>query len=180
MKKFFEILLIILLLPFILISLIIYFIYLLIEKLIVRHTAYFKKNKLKIKEEYYVGILGDPVFKIKNLICKYNLEYEVIYFIEEEAYLVINKNNECVLVYIRMKNFYCKNNELYFQEDTDKGTTFKVDEYLEQIKIDDYSYDKCKLLVLMEYVSKEDYEIVLNQSNILLVKEVKKDLLENL
>ena len=40
--------------------------------------------------------------------------------------------------------------------------------------------DKCKLLVLMEYVSKEDYEIVLNQSNILLVKEVKKDLLENL
>ena len=79
-----------------------------------------------------------------------------------------------------MKNFYCKNNELYFQEDTDKGTTFKVDEYLEQIKIDDYFYDKCKLLVLMEYVSKEDYEIVLNQSNILLVKEVKKDLLENL
>ena len=73
-----------------------------------------------------------------------------------------------------------KNNEFYFQEDTDKGTTFKVDEYLEQIKIDDYSYDKCKLLVLMEYVSKEDYEIVLNQSNILLVKEVKKDLLENL
>jgi len=62
--------------------------------LVVKHTAYFKKNKLRIKEEYYKGILTDPVFKIKNLICKYDLEYDVISTDEEKVHLVINKNNE--------------------------------------------------------------------------------------
>ena len=65
MKKFLKILLAIILLPLSLIGLICYFIYSSIEKLIVKHTAYFKKNKLTIKEEYYVGILNDPVFKLK-------------------------------------------------------------------------------------------------------------------
>ncbi len=175
MKKFFEILVIIILSPLILIVLVESLFESLVEKLIVKHTAYFKKNKLTIKEDYYYGILADPVFKIKNLICKYSLDYNVISIDEEKVHLVVNKNNECVLIHIRMKNFYCENNELYFQENTDEGTTFKVEEYLEQLKIDNYSYDKYKLLVLKEFVSKEDYKELESNPSILLIKEVKKD-----
>ena len=150
-----------------------------IEKLIVKHTTYFKKNKLTIKGAYYFGILDDPVFKIKNIICKYNLEYEVIYLIEEDLYVVVNKNNECVLTYTRMKNFYSESNELYFQKDTDKGEIIKVDEYLEQVKIDNYFHDKSKLLVLKEYVSEEDYDIILSKQNILLIKKINKEIFDN-
>lgn len=175
MKKFFEIVLIIILSPLILIGLIGFLFESLVEMLVVKHTAYFKQNKLTIKEDYYHGILTDPVFKIKNLICKYRLEYDVISIDAEKVHLVINKNNECVLIHIRMKNFYCENNELYFQKNTDEGTTFKVEEYLEQSRIDNYTYDKCKLLVLKEFVSEEDYKELESNPSILLIKEVKKD-----
>ena len=104
MKKFLEILVIILLSPFILIGLIDFFLESFIEMLIVKHTVYFKKNKLTIKEDYYVGILNDPVFKIKNMICKYELEYEVIEIEEYKTYIVVNKNDECKLIIINMKN----------------------------------------------------------------------------
>lgn len=180
MKNILKIIALIFLSPFILIGLIYYLIYSLIEKIVVKHTAYFKKNKLKIKEEYYVGILNDPIFKIKNIICKYNLEYEVIYFIEEDLYLVVNKNNECVLTYTRMKNFYSESNELYFQKDTDKGEIIKVDKYLEQVKIDNYFHDKSKLLVLKEYVSKEDYDIILLKQNILLIEKINIEIFDKL
>ena len=180
MKNILKIIALIFLSPFILICLIYYLIYSLIEKILIKHTAYFKKNKLKIKEEYYVGILDDPIFKIKNIICKYNLEYEVIYFIEEDLYLVVNKNNECVLTYTRMKNFYSESNELYFQKDTDKGEIIKVDEYLEQVKIDNYFHDKSKLIVLKEYVSNEDYDVILSKQNILLIKKINIEIFDKL
>ena len=64
MKKFLKILLAIILLPLGLIALLCYSIYSLIEKLIVKHTTYFKKNKLTIKEAYYFGILNDIAFCI--------------------------------------------------------------------------------------------------------------------
>lgn len=180
MKKFFEILLIILLLPFILISLIIYFIYSLIEMLIVKHTAYFKKNKLTIKEEYYVGILNDPVFKIKNMIGKYELEHKVIEIEEDKTYIVVNKNDECKLIIINMKNFYFENDKFYYQENTDEGEVFQVDEYIDTIKLDNYNYDTSKLLVLKDNVSNEDYDRVSSNQNILLIKNVNKDIFDNL
>ena len=180
MKKIFEILLIILLLPFILIAPIIYFIYSLIEKLIVKHTAYFKKNKLSIKEEYYVGILNDPVFKIKNMICKFELEYDVIEIEEDKTYIVVNKNNECKLIIISMKSFYFKNDKFYFQENTDEGESFQVDEYIDTIKLDNYNYDTSKLLVLKDNVFNEDYDKASSNQNILLIKNVNKEIFDNL
>lgn len=180
MKKFLKILAVILLSPFILIGLIYFFLESFIEMLIVKHTAYFKKNKLTIKEEYYVGILNDPVFKIKNMICKYELEHEVIEIEEDKTYVVVNKNNECKLIIISMKNFYFENDKFYFQENTDEGEIFHVDEYINSIKVDTYNYDTSKLIVLKEYVSNEDYDNVSSNPNILFVKEVKKDIFDNL
>ena len=180
MKKFLKILLAIILLPISLIGLICYFIYSSIEKLIVKHTAYFKKNKLTIKEEYYVGILNDPVFKIKNMICKYELEYEVIEIEEDKTYIVVNKNNECKLIIISMKNFYFESDKFYFQENTDEGESFLVDEYIDTIKLDNYNYDTSKLLVLKDNVSNEDYDKVSSNQNILLIKNVNKGIFDNL
>ena len=180
MKNFLKILAIILLSPFILIGLIYFFLESFIEMLIVKHTAYFKKNKLTIKEEYYVGILNDPVFKIKNMICKYELEYEIIEIEEDKTYIVVNKNDECKLIIINMKNFYFENDEFYFQENTDEGEVFQVDEYIESIKVDTYNYDTSKLLVLKENVLNEDYDRVSSNQNILLIKNVNKDIFDNL
>lgn len=180
MKKFLKILVAIILLPLGLIGLICYFIYSSIEKLIVKHTAYFKKNKLTIKEEYYVGILNDPVFKIKNMICKYELEYEVIEIEEDKTYIVVNKNNECKLIIINMKNFYFENDKFYFQENTDEGESFQVDEYIDTIKLDNYNYDTSKLLVLKNNVSNEDYDKASSNQNILLIKNVNKGIFDNL
>lgn len=180
MKKFLKILAIILLSPFIFIGLIYFFLESFIELLIVKHTAYFKKNKLTIKEEYYVGILNDPVFKIKNMICKYELEYEVIEIEEDKTYIVVNKNDECKLIIINMKNFYFKNDKFYFQENTDEGESFQVDEYIDTIKLDNYNYDTSKLLVLKDNVSNEDYDRVSSNQNILLIKNVNKDIFDNL
>lgn len=179
MKKFVKILLAIILLPLSLIGLICYFIYSSIEKLIVKHTTYFKKNKLTIKEEYYVGILNDPVFKIKNMICKYELEYDVIEIEEDKTYIVVNKNNECKLIIINMKNFYFENDKFYFQENTDEGESFQVDEYIESIKVDTYNYDTSKLLVLKDNVSNEDYDKASSNQNILLIKNINKGIFEN-
>ena len=158
MKNILKIIALIFLSPFILIGLIYYLIYSLIEKIVVKHTAYFKKNKLIIKEEYYVGILNDTVFKIKNMICKYELEYEVIEIEEDKTYIVVNKNNECKLIIINMKNFYFENDKFYFQENTDEGESFQVDEYIESIKVDTYNYETSKLVVLKENESDEDYD----------------------
>lgn len=180
MKKFLKILIAIILLPLGLIALICYLIYLLIEKLIVKHTAYFKKNKLSIKEEYYVGILNDPVFKIKNMICKFELEYDVIEIEEDKTYIVVNKNNECKLIIIIMKSFYFKNDKFYFQENTDEGESFQVDEYIDTIKLDNYNYDTSKLLVLKDNVFNEDYDKALSNQNILLIKNVNKGIFDNL
>ena len=44
-----------------------------------------------------------------------------------------------------------------------------------EVRIDNYTYDKCKLLVLKEFVSKEDYKELESNPSILLIKEVKKD-----
>lgn len=176
MKKVLEILVVILLLPFILIGLIYYFIYLFYEMLVVKHTAYFRKNKLTIKKEYYFGILTDPAFKIKNMICKYNLEYEVIEIAENKTHIVVNKNNECKLLIINMKNFYYDNDKIYFQENTDEGKNFEIDKYLESIKLDNYNYDSTKLLVLKEHVSKVDYDKILSNSKIIFIKEVNKNI----
>lgn len=151
-----------------------------IEKLIVKHSAYFKKNKLTIKESYYFGILNDTAFKIKNMICKYELEYEVIEIEEDKTYIVVNKNNECKLIIISLKNFYFKNDEFYFQENTDEGESFQVDEYINSIKVDSYNYDTSKLLVLKEYISEEDYDKVSSNQNVLLVKKVDKDIFNKL
>lgn len=180
MKKFLKILVAIILLPLGLIAFICYSIYSLIEKLIVKHTTYFKKNKLTIKEAYYFGILNDPVFKIKNMICKYKLEYEVIEIEEDKTYIVVNKNNECKLIITSMKNFYFKNDKFYFQENTDEGESFHVDEYIESIKVDTYNYETSKFVVLKENVSNEDYDRVLSNQNILLIKNVNKDIFDNL
>ena len=180
MKKFLKILVAIIILPLGLIVLICYSIYSLIEKLIVKHTTYFKKNKLTIKEEYYVGILNDPVFKIKNMICKYELEYEVIEKEEDKTYIVVNKNDECKLIIISMKNFYFENDKFYFQENTDEGEVFQVDEYIYTIKLDSYNYDTSKLLVLKDNVSNEDYDKISSNQNILLIKNVNKDIFDNL
>ena len=180
MKKFLKILLAIILLPLSLIGLICYFIYSSIEKLIVKHTTYFKKNKLTIKEEYYVGILNDPVFKIKNMIYKYELEYEVIEIEEDKTYIVVNKNNACKLIITSMKNFYFENEKFYFQENTDEGESFQVDEYIDTIKLDNYNYDTSKLLVLKDNVSNEDYDKASSNQNILLIKNVNKDMFDNL
>ena len=180
MKKLLKILLAIILLPLSLIGLICYFIYSSIEKLIVKHTAYFKKNKLTIKEEYYVGILNDTVFKIKNMICKYELEFEVIEREEDKTYIVVNKNNECKLIIISMKNFYFENDKFYFQENTDEGESFQVDEYIESIKLDNYNYDTSKLLVLKDNLFNEDYDKASSNQNILLIKSVNKDIFDNL
>ena len=179
MKKFLKILLAIILLPLSLIGLICYFIYSSIEKLIVKHTAYFKKNKLTIKEEYYVGILNNPVFKIKNMICKYELEYEVIEIEEYKTYIVVNKNDECKLIITSMKNFYFENEKFYFQENTDEGESFQVDEYIDTIKLDNYNYYTSKLLVLKDNVSNEDYDKASSNRNILLIKNVNKDMFDN-
>lgn len=179
MKKFLKILIAIILLPLGLIALICYLIYSLIEKLIVKHTAYFKKNKLSIKEEYYVGILNDPVFKIKNMICKFELEYDVIEIEEDKTYIVVNKNNECKLIIISMKIFYFKNDKFYFQENTDEGVSFQVDEYIDTIKLDNYNYDTSKLLVLKDNVSNEDYDKASSNQNILLIKNVNKGIFDN-
>ena len=180
MKKFLKILLAIILLPLGLIGLICYFIYSSIEKLIVKHTTYFKKNKLSIKESYYFGILNDIAFKIKNMICKYELEYDVIEIEEDKTYIVVNKNNECKLIITSMKNFYFKNDKFYFQENTDEGESFQVDEYIESIKVDTYNYETSKLVVLKENVSNEDYDRVSSNQNILLIKSVNKDIFDNL
>ena len=180
MKKFLKILLAIILLPLGLIALLCYSIYSLIEKLIVKHTTYFKKNKLTIKEEYYVGILNDPVFKIKNMICKYELEYDVIEIEEDKTYIVVNKNNECKLIITSMKNFYFENDKFYFQKNTDEGELFQVDEYIDSVKQDTYNYDTSKLLILKENVSNEDYAKVSSNQNILLIKNVNKEIFDNL
>lgn len=180
MKKFLEILVIILLSPFILIGLIDFFLESFIEMLIVKHTVYFKKNKLTIKEDYYVGILNDPVFKIKNMICKYELEYEVIEIEEYKTYIVVNKNDECKLIIINMKNFYFENDKFYFQENTDEREVFQVDEYIDTIKLDTYNYDTSKLLVLKENVSNDDYDKISSNQNILLIKNVNKGIFDNL
>ena len=179
MKNILKIIALIFLSPFILIGLIYYLIYSLIEKIVVKHTAYFKKNKLKIKEEYYVGILDDPIFKIKNIICKYNLEYEVIEIEEYKTYIVVNKNDECKLIIINMKNFYFENDKFYFQENTDEGEVFQVDEYIDTIKLDNYNYYTSKLLVLKDNVSNEDYDKASSNQNILLIKNVNKDMFDN-
>ena len=180
MKKFLKILLAIILLPLGLIALLCYSIYSLIEKLIVKHTTYFKKNKLTIKEAYYFGILNDPVFKIKNMICKYELEYEVIEIEEDKTYIVVNENDECKLIIINMKNFYFENDKFYFQENTDEGEVFQVDEYIDTIKLDNYNYDTSKLLVLKDNVSNEDYDKASSNQNILLIKNVNKGIFDNL
>ena len=179
MKKFLKILVVIILFPFILIGLIYFFLESFIEMLIVKHTAYFKKNKLTIKEQYYVGILNDPVFKIKNMICKYDLEYEVIEIEEYKTYIVVNKNDECKLIIINMKNFYFENDKFYFQENTDEGEVFQVDEYIDTIKLDNYNYYTSKLLVLKDNVSNEDYDKASSNQNILLIKNVNKDMFDN-
>lgn len=180
MKKFLKILVVIILFPFILIGLIYFFLESFIEMLIVKHTAYFKKNKLTIKEQYYVGILNDPVFKIKNMICKYDLEYEVIEIEEYKTYIVVNKNNDCKLIIISMKNFYFENDKFYFQKNTDEGELFQVDEYIDSVKQDTYNYDTSKLLILKENVSNEDYAKVSSNQNILLIKNVNKEIFDNL
>lgn len=180
MKNILKIIALIFLSPFILIGLIYYLIYSLIEKIVVKHTAYFKKNKLTIKEEYYVGILNDPVFKIKNMICKYELEYEVIEIEEDKTYIVVNKNDECKLIIINMKNFYFENDKFYFQENTDEGESFQVDEYIDTIKLDNYNYDTSKLLVLKDNVPNEDYDKASSNQNILLIKNVNKGIFDNL
>ncbi len=179
-KKFFEVLGVILLSPFILIAIIYLCLYSLPEAIMVKHTAYFKKNKLKLKEEYYYCILTDPVSKIKNLICKYNLAYEVIAIDEDKTYIVVNQNNECRLMIINMKNCYYENDKLYFQENTDDGIVVQVDEYVESTKSDKYNYDSSKLLVLKKNVSREDCEKIENNESILFVKEVNKNILNSI
>lgn len=174
MKKVLKILLCIFLSPLILVGLIYFCVYTLCEAVVVKHTAYFKKNGLKLKGEYYYGILTDPVFKMKNLICKYNLEYEVVSIDEGKTHLVVNQNGECRYIIIDMKNIYCENEKLYFQENTDDGAIVQVDAYLESIKLEKYSYDTSKLLVLKEVVSTKDYEIIANNLTILVIKDLNK------
>lgn len=51
--------------------------------LCIKHYSYFKKKTLiksnlnqakpKLRDEYYIGILTDPVFHFKNIIAKYDL-----------------------------------------------------------------------------------------------------------
>ena len=94
------------------------------------------RNKLKIKDEYYFGILTDPVFIIKNMICKYDLKYKVVTVDEESSYLVVNESNECMLIFIRMKNLYFENDKLLFQENNDEANEHNLEEYMKSIESD--------------------------------------------
>ena len=79
-----------------------------------------------------------------------------------------------------MKNFYFENDKFYFQENTDEGESFLVDDYIDTIKLDNYNYDTSKLLVLKDNVSNEDYDKASSNQNILLIKSVNKDIFDNL
>ena len=78
-----------------------------------------------------------------------------------------------------MKNFYFENDKFYFQENTDEGESFQVDEYIESIKVDTYNYETSKLAVLKENISDEDYDKASSNQNILLIKNVNKDMFDN-
>lgn len=177
MKKIIEIILIILILPFVLIGLVYMLMESIAEMIIVKNTTYFKRNKLKIKDEYYFGILTDPVFIIKNMICKYDLKYKVVTVDEEKSYLVVNENNECMLIFIRMKNLYFENDKLLFQENNDEGNEHDLEEYMKSIESDTYIYDRSKLIVLKEFANKNDYEKIMRRPNTILLKAVNKDIL---
>ena len=56
--------------------------------------------------------------------------------------------------------------KFYFQENTDEGESFQVDEYIDTIKLDNYNYDTSKLLVLKDNVSNEDYDKVSSNQNL--------------
>ena len=134
----------------------------------------------KVKEDSkIVEDLGADSIDVFEMVMA--LEDELGIEIEEDkTYIVVNKNDECKLIIINMKNFYFENDKFYFQENTDEGESFQVDEYIDTIKLDNYNYDTSKLLVLKDNVSNEDYDKASSNQNILLIKNVNKGIFDNL
>lgn len=174
MNKILRVILLIIFLPFIFI----YHLYLRCEKIIVKHSSYFKQNKLTIKDNYYYGILTDPIFKIQNIIAKYNLKYRVISSDENRIHYVINDDNECRLIIIDLKNIYSKEGKIYIQFNMDEVKIAQLDQYLTSVKIKSYDYHNSKLLVLKEDISDKDDEELLSNSQIIVIKKVNKTILQ--
>ena len=111
------------------------------------------------------------------MICKYDLKSKVVTVDEESSYLVVNENNECMLIFIRMKNLYFENDKLLFQENNDEGNEHDLEEYMKSIESDTYNYDRSKLIVLKEFANKNDYDKIMRRPNTILLKAVNKDIL---
>lgn len=177
MKKFINIFMYILLFPFVLIGLIYVVVYMLIELMLVKHFAYFKKNKLKLRGHYYIGILQDPIFRMKNMICKYDLSFKVIELDDiNNIYLIID-NNECHYIYASMKNVYYSDHKLYFQYNSDEvGNALLVDDFIESVISEKYNFENSKLIIMDDLLSKKDKEIIKEISNIVVVRRKDKEL----
>ncbi len=172
-----DIIIKILLFPFIIIALIYIFFTLVIELLLVKHYSYFKKNKLKLRDYYYLGILQDPLFHIKNIISKYDLNYSVIELNDKNGVnIIINDNSECEYIYVAMKNAYFDKEKLYFQYQNDEDEAIFVNDFISSIKELEYDFSHSKLIILKEVLSKNDRDRIKDNKNIIVLNKIDKSI----
>lgn len=134
-------------------------IYILIELSIIKNSAYVRKNKIKLKGFYYFGIWHSPNFLIKNVIYKYQMNYEIMDLKNDifDELLCLLMNGKPYLIYLPIKGVYIKDNKYYFQPLGDKEESYNLDEIFEINKINSLGdIDKLRILINNKYL---DYEM---------------------
>lgn len=181
LKKFFSTIILFLLFPFIIIYLIYFVIYTIIEIIIVKNKPYFKKNNLKVKDNYYFFMLKDPIFHIRNYISINDLDIQIIErrVVNKKtlSYYILEDNN-IKYCYMNMNCLFIDNDILYFQNyRTSKYKYDYIQKAYSSIRDDSLNNINMKIIVKKSrnkkinsyFMNNKDKFIILNNS-----KDIKK------
>ncbi len=149
-------------------------IYALIEIIIIKNSSYVRKNKIRLKGFYFLGITRDPIFLIKNVLVKNNINLKIL-DIKHDIFgegLILTSDNETMILYLPFKNIYYTDDEYFIQPLSDDNETYKLNFIIEEIKnTNSISLNNLKLLANIDMVfCSEEINLLKNDNRIISFK----------